>query len=144
MRLKVYVNEKVVRIKNDVIRVTAPSRSVGQSMVDVSVRSFDSRFKKDRSMYVGVSGSGGIGKRYENFGIFVQGGDLDIGDGIVIPQDKASSIEVPEVSVGSDGSVSFTNGRHRWAWLRDQGAKVIPVMMSDESVVNAKKWGYIK
>jgi hypothetical protein len=144
MRLQQHINEKSVKTSSGSIRVTKPSRSIGQKMVDVNVYAFDESFKKDRSMYVGARGSGGIGKRYDNFEIFVRGGDLDIGDGVIIPTDKAKSIEVPEVSVLEDGSVQFTNGRHRWAWLRDQGAKTIPVMMDVDSIVNAKKYGYIK
>jgi len=130
-----YINE---------IRFTAPKRTIGQKMVNVSVLAFDNAFKKDKSMYIGKGGRGGIGKRYDNFGVFLNGGDLDIGDGIIVSNDKAESIEVPEVDVNVDGNVSFTNGRHRWAWLRDHGAKTIPVMMTKDSIINAKKHRYIK
>lgn len=49
------------------------------------------------------------------------------------------SIEVPEVYVDQDGIASFTNGRHRFAYMRDIGLKRIPVAMSRESANNAKK-----
>lgn len=144
MRLRQHINEKSVRTSTDTIKVTVPRWSEGQKMVDVNVSKFDKAFKRSKDFYVGKGGKGGIGNRYKNFGVFVQGGSLDIGDGIVLPQDKAPSIEVSEVSVRPNGSVQFGNGRHRWAWLRDQGAKTIPVMMDDESIINARKYGYIK
>jgi 2'-5' RNA ligase len=52
-------------------------------------------------------------------------------------------MEASEVTVNEDGKVGFTNGRHRYAWLRDQGLTSIPVSMDPESVKNAKKHGYL-
>ena len=53
------------------------------------------------------------------------------------------SIEAPEVTVQDNGRVGFTNGRHRYAWLRDQGITSIPMAMTPESVANAKRYGYL-
>jgi hypothetical protein len=36
-------------------------------------------------------------------------------------------IPMPHVYVGEGGEVSFTDGRHRFAWFRDHGIKAIPV-----------------
>ena len=124
------------------IKVTKPSRASNQVLVNVNTKVFDKAFSRDRDMYIGVKGKGGIGKRYEMFDTFVKGGMIDIG-GVDIHQDPTPSIESPEVDVDINGNVSFTNGRHRWAWLRDQGAKIIPVAMMKSSVVNAKKFGMI-
>ena len=133
----------VVKTRNQTIKVTQPDRARGQKIVNVKTKVFDKAFSGDTSMYVGRGGRGGIGNRYDMFGAFVNGGDIDIGDGIIIPQEVAKSIEVAEVHVDTEGNVTFTNGRHRWAWLRDQGATKIPVSMSQDSVVNAKKFGMI-
>ncbi len=73
-----------------------------------------------------ASGKGGTGKtignRYENFKEFLKTGD---------------PVEMPEVSSrppawpGVERSlVGFTNGRHRFAVLRDMGLKRIPVSIS--------------
>lgn len=35
-------------------------------------------------------------------------------------------VEMAHVSIGRGGSISFTNGRHRFAWMRDHGAKALP------------------
>jgi hypothetical protein len=39
-------------------------------------------------------------------------------------------IPMPHVYVGEDGEVSFTDGRHRFAWFRDHGVKAIPVTVA--------------
>ena len=66
--------------------------------------------------------------RYERFGQFIAEHD---------------AIEAAEVYVHEDGQVGFTNGRHRYAWLRDQGLTSIPVAMTPESVANAKRHGIL-
>jgi hypothetical protein len=34
---------------------------------------------------------------------------------------------MPHLSVREDRSIGFTDGRHRFAWVRDHGAAAIPV-----------------
>jgi hypothetical protein len=36
-------------------------------------------------------------------------------------------VEMAHVSVGDGNSLSFSNGRHRFAWVRDHGANAVPV-----------------
>ncbi|WP_375234404.1 plasmid fertility inhibition factor family protein [Burkholderia pseudomallei] len=42
-------------------------------------------------------------------------------------------IFIPTVSM-ADGTVSFTDGRHRFAWLRDHGLRALPVEVDQDSV----------
>lgn len=142
MRLTHYINETSVRTRTQTIKVVKPSRDKKGILVDVKTKEFDNLFKQDREMYIGPGGKGGIGDRYNMFGIFVNGGSYDVG-GFEIDHDPADSIESAEVHVNDKGEVSFLNGRHRWAWLRDQGARTIPVSMSRKSIENSKKFGLL-
>ena len=47
------------------------------------------------------------------------------------------------MTVQASGRVGFTDGRHRYAWLRDQGITSIPVSMTPESAKYAKKYGLL-
>ena len=100
----------------------------GEKLVNVNVAQFEADFAKDKNFYVGEEGEGGIGNRYEMFAKFVQ---------------TAPSIEAPEVGIDSEGNVMFGNGRHRYAYMRDQGLTQIPMAMSQESLENARKFGYV-
>lgn len=44
-------------------------------------------------------------------------------------------IPMPHVYVGVDGQVSFTDGRHRFAWFRDHGVRAIPVTVATKNDV---------
>ena len=48
-----------------------------------------------------------------------------------------------DAHVRENGLVDFGDGRHRFAYLRDQGLKHIPMSFSKEAARNAKKHGYI-
>jgi hypothetical protein len=41
-------------------------------------------------------------------------------------------VDMAIVYADDDGSVSFQNGRHRFAWVRDHGAESVPVAVIDE------------
>jgi hypothetical protein len=121
---------KTVTIDNREIPITmnkTDERS-GYSLVDVNVDAFEENFAKDKDFYVGPEGEGGIGKRYAIFTEFAK---------------TAPSIEAPSVGIDENGNVMFDNGRHRYAYFRDQGLKTIPMSMSPESLANAKKFGYV-
>lgn len=45
----------------------------------------------------------------------------------------ARPIFIPTVSM-VDGTVSFTDGRHRFAWLRDHGLRALPVEVDEDSI----------
>ena len=101
----------------------------GDQLVEVNTKPFEERFKQDESMYVGPKGTANAIKgRYPRFVEFSK---------------TAPSIEAPNVAVNENGQVVFGNGRHRYAYMRDQGLSKIPMSMDAESIANAKKFGYI-
>lgn len=89
---------------------------------------FEKHFSQNESFYVGANGVGGIGKRYEKLGEWLQ---------------EAEYITVPDVYIAPNGSIMFGNGRHRYAWMRDHGVSDIPVAMDADSTKRAKEMGFI-
>jgi hypothetical protein len=100
----------------------------GNKIVNVDPAAFDAQFSKNENFYVGKGGEGGIGNRYDKFVDWIK---------------DAPSMNASNVSVSSNGSVMFGNGRHRYAGLRDLGVSSIPVSMDAKSIANAKKFGLL-
>jgi hypothetical protein len=81
--------------------------------------------------YVGLCGQalpGGnaMPERYERFGLWLNGRD---------------DVHMPFVSLDGEG-VSFTNGRHRFAWCRDHGVAALPVEVCEaERAAFAERFG---
>lgn len=93
------------------------SNHSGYRTVVIDVRKFDRALAKDKGTHVGKGGSGAaIGGRYANAKAF-------------ITQAKANgtAVEMPRVSIDRQGNPSITDGRHRFAALRDIGLKAMPV-----------------
>lgn len=109
------------------------SAALGEKLVTIDARAFDRAFSRETGFYVGPQGAGGIGEgagsRYSRFDDYLSSHD---------------SFQVSEVGVQSDGSVGFTNGRHRYAVLRDRGMSRIPVAMDAQSIEFARRYGYLK
>lgn len=111
--------------------LSGASKRHGDVLVWIDAAKFDSLFAKNAGFYVGPGGEGGIGERYGRFSRFMSGGEAVI---------------APEVSLyksGNEWIAQFSNGRHRWAVLRDMGAKVIPVALMANSVEPARQLGLI-
>ncbi|MDD4242816.1 MAG: hypothetical protein PHG08_00755 [Bacilli bacterium] len=120
-------NDELIKSKNFVL----PQRAQSLKIVHVNTEPFDKGFKKDVGFYIGKNGTeNSIGNRYNGFKEF-----------LAHPDNK--DIEVSEVAVHKDGRVSFGNGRHRYAVMRDMGQKTIPVAMDKESLMHAKTHGYV-
>jgi hypothetical protein len=101
----------------------------GYQLHHVNVDKFDQGFKRNSGQYIGQGGTGNtISDRYKRIGEFLK---------------DAPSMQVSDAHINEHGLVDFGNGRHRYAYLRDQGLKTIPVSLSKESIRNAKKHGYI-
>ena len=92
-----------------------------------SVARMEPAWQANKEMYVGKGGAGGIGGRYDRFGAWMAG--------------RKEPVEMPRVGLGyNDPSmVGFGNGRHRWAWLRDNGETAIPVVVDKEQAEEFKK-----
>jgi hypothetical protein len=100
----------------------------GNEIHHVDIDKFDPAFKKTEFQYIGKGGEGGIGKRYEGIENFLK---------------DAKSMRASEVEVNKEGGITFGDGRHRYAFLRDKGLKKIPVSMNKKSKEYAKKHGYL-
>jgi len=100
----------------------------GNVMANVNPQAFDKAFKKSSWQYVGPQGEGGIGDRYKRFGEFAQ---------------TAPSMNASNVAIGKNGIPVFGDGRHRYAYLRDQGVDSIPMSMDKQSLENARLHGLL-
>lgn len=87
----------------------------------VDVAKLDASWRKD-DLYIGPGGEGGIRTRYPDFGRWLASADAPVG--------------LPEVSIGWKDEVVFGNGRHRFSWMRDHGAKAVPVMVPAERALD--------
>jgi hypothetical protein len=78
----------------------------------ISVARLDASWRRNRSQYVGPGGVGaGSEDKYEKFSSWFEEG---------------KPIWIPWVGL-EDGEICFTDGRHRFAWLRDHGVKSMPI-----------------
>lgn len=99
--------------------VSFPSRpnTPPDETVWVSVAKFDASWKKNREQYVGPGGSGAaIEGRYAKFGTWIESGE---------------AVWIPWVGLES-GEICFTDGRHRFSWLRDHGVQSVPIDVDPE------------
>ena len=142
---KTYLAEsKHIDVNGRSISITIPPRAKEDKLVAINLNKFDNAFKRNSSYYIGKGGSGSIKGRYERFELFVLGGKEELAPGVIVDHKPATSIEASEVAVDKDGNVNFINGRHRYAWLRDNNISNIQVAMDNESITNARKFNLIK
>jgi hypothetical protein len=123
--------EPTINVNNRNIPVTLHPIEArqGNKIEYVNTDKFENAFKKDETGYIGKGGTeNAIGKRYQGVEEFLK---------------TAPSMRASEAHVRPNGSIVFGDGRHRFAFLRDQGLDKIPISMDAESIKNAKKFGYI-
>ena len=89
-------------------------------VVWINVAKVDASWQRDATYYVGLNGTcapGGSGskKKYDRFGAWIK---------------HHSCVWMPHLGIGDLGIIEFTEGRHRFAWLRDHGLKAMPVTTS--------------
>jgi hypothetical protein len=120
---KVIINKREIPVKMHPIE-----KREGNEIAHINAKTFDKAFEKNDWQYVGKEGKGGIEGRYERFADFVK---------------DAPSIYASNVAINKNGGVTFGDGRHRYAYLRDQGISKIPMSMDEESIKYAKKHGYL-
>lgn len=73
--------------------------------------------RHSQDFYVGPGGTGGIGRRYKTFDGWVRQG---------------FPVEMPVVGFDGFGAPNFSNGRHRYAWMRDHGVRAMPFLVYGE------------
>ncbi len=107
------------------------SKRAGDVLLPVNVEKFDAAWALDGDSYIPKGGEGVPGRR-ARFDSFY--GHLQTIKGL---------LEAPVVSVGSNGVVSFINGRHRFSVQRDNGVDPIYVGFTKGSVGNARAHGLV-
>jgi hypothetical protein len=103
----------------------------GYKLVGLHVQRFDAAWSRETELYIGPGGmeDSGLAWRYNEFKKWLA---------------EHNHMTVSRVSVIDDGQVGFTDGRHRFAVLRDYGLRIIPAVMDPESIENAQRYGYIR
>ena len=107
--------------ESNILSRMGPSRQAaraGDVTVMVDVQKMDADWSKDPSSYIGQDGSGQIRDRINGFKKYLETG---------------KPIGQSEVGLGPGGTVAFTNGRHRFAVMRDMGMTEIPVSVNKGS-----------
>jgi len=94
-------------------------RDDGYKRVMIDVSKLDASWSRDKGFYITPGGGGdSIKGRYQRFGEWLKQG---------LP------VEMPEVSFNDwHKCISFGNGRHRFAYFRDNGVKRLPVCVTEE------------
>ena len=70
--------------------------------------------------YIGFGGTGrAIAGRYERIGIMLR---------------STPDMWMPAICLDSNGSPNFTDGRHRFAWIRDHKVQTLPVAVPPEQL----------
>lgn len=103
------------------------------SIIWVDVEKLDAAWQKDKENYIGPGGVGAaIGGRYAAFGEW-----LGLGlEKVMTPEVYIIPNSMPN---SYSGVVAFGNGRHRFSWCRDHGAKSIPVQIDTEQLDEFRK-----
>jgi hypothetical protein len=86
-----------------------------ETLVWLDVEKINASFAKDRNFYVdGPDSKNAIGKRYDQFGEWLK---------------RGIAVNPPEVHLNAWNEISFGNGRHRYAWMRNNGETKMPFVV---------------
>jgi hypothetical protein len=83
----------------------------------IDVARLDESWRGDGSYYIAFGGQGGSEERYARTGERFM---------------DALEAWMPEICLETGGVVTFSDGRHRFAWCRDHGVAVMPVAVCRE------------
>lgn len=101
------------------------SEEADEVAVWVDVSKIDHSWANDRSYYVASGGTGAaIGDRYTKAGACITSGE-----------------PIWMVAVCLDmhtDEIAFSDGRHRFAWLRDHGVRALPLMVPPDQSASIK------
>jgi hypothetical protein len=119
IKLKDLINESIDinSIKWEKPIATSPH----ETRMELDIQKVDAAWAKDKDMYIGPGGTCNPKRGcYDGFISYLQRGE---------------PIGMPQISWGEWSKViQFTNGRHRFAVLRDMGLKKIPAMVPKEQL----------
>lgn len=107
------------------VALEPPDGVTPDKTVWISVAKLDASWKRRPVEYIGPGGIGpAIGDRYSRFGVWLQRGE---------------PVWIAWVGLAADGEISFTDGRHRFAWLRDHGVTALPIDVDPDEVVTIEE-----
>ena len=90
-----------------------PDQSVcPDPVVWVDVARLDEAWRGDDGYYIGFGGHGSSKSRYAGAGERLA---------------RGLKTWMPEICLGTSGMITFSDGRHRFAWCRDHGVEALPV-----------------
>ena len=90
-------------------------------VVWISVAKLDASWRHDVGFYLGKYATGPGNAQPYSYNRF--------GEWLAKPH---PTVWMPHVALDADGNITFSDGRHRFAWLRDHGVRVLPVTVSPE------------
>jgi|GEM_PF-2366298 len=124
------LSQEAARSKRQSDWIVPPARmEKGEAIVQVDVRALNDSWKKNKTLYVGEGGEGEIAGRLKGVQSHIASG---------------KTIESPIVHVNQYGEVTFVDGRHRFATLRNMGERTVPVVMDTQSRKHAEKAGLLE
>lgn len=92
----------------------APAHPDADKIVWIDVVIFDRRWRRDPGYIRRGAQGDDLGSRYEGFGRWLRA-------------ERWRPVWMPEIGLAAGGTPDFTDGRHRFAWLRDRGVAALPV-----------------
>lgn len=100
------------------------------AIVWINVLKLDLAWKNDIAFYIGKRGHGKTKHKYDAFANW-----------ITMAIENKLPIKSPHINCqnANNGKVEFTNGRHRFAWLRDHGVKSLPVTTDPTEAIDIQK-----
>ena len=105
------------------------AKSQRYATVWVDVAKLDEAFQQDSGFAIKPGGEGAIPGRLEEFERF-----------LARAKAEGIAIEQSEVVVDKDGRISFVNGRHRFAVMRDMGVTAVPISVPRGQARRAEKF----
>lgn len=103
-------------------------RDAGRKPVVISIEALDAAWEAEGLGYYIPPGGGEEKQKYKNAMAF-----------LLRAADEKIPVEMPRVAVGEDGSVGFTDGRHRFAAMRDMAQEKMPVSIAKGFVAFVKR-----
>jgi hypothetical protein len=122
------IKEDTARLKGEQEWIVPPPLEKGEAVYTIDMKKVDEAWKPNKTFYVGKGGEGEIAGRLK---------------GVEDWMAEGKALEMPQIHVNDYGNVTFVDGRHRFAYLRDIGHDTLPVVMDKRSAKNAQKAGMV-
>jgi hypothetical protein len=114
------------------IEFVKPERAVGDWVILTNVEAFDEAWRAHEPDYYIEYRGANSRQKYLGFANWFE-------DNPDIPVEMPEVVMYEDPASGRDWGPGFTNGRHRFAFLRDMGMPVIPMAVSRHGAQRFKK-----